>query len=266
MAGNKAELGKTFLGELKSKLPDTLHSHVDTLLSSPEAQAALELAGSRVSPLDEERTQLQQLRTQLDTRETRLTDWHNRLEGWKDGKETEYTERERKLAEREAAGGNRSTQDPPPNPNPKPGDSSMTAAQIEELVGKILAPREAGYVQYVADATRFASFHLQNFKEPLDVAALVRHPQIGELGVKGVYELVHKDKIDAMTTAKAAADREALKQELRREIAGETPVDMPYPLGEGSPLDVLSMDPKQRPTGDPAAAARMYDQLVGGRT
>lgn len=141
----------------------------------------------------------------------------------------------------------------------------MTETQIAEIVGKILAPREAAYVTYVADATKFSIFHLQNFKETLDVNALVQHPRIGELGVKGVYELVHKDKIDAMTAATAKAAEEAIRADERQKIATSAPVDMPYPIGEGSPLDVLTMDPATRPKGDPAAAARMYDQLVSGR-
>lgn len=264
MAG-KAELGKTFLEEVLGKLPDALRSQASTILSSPEAQAALEHAGSRVSPIDEDRTRLNELRTTLETKEQRLTDWHTRLDGWKTTKETEFTTREEALRVRENGGGGNHAGDPPPTNNqPKPGDS-MTKQEVATLVGEILAPREAGYVQYVADAARFSTFHLQHFKETLDVAALVRHPQIGELGIKGVYELVHKDKIDAMNTAKVAADRESLKNELRKELVSEMPADIPYPIGEGSPLDVLSLDPAARPKGDPAAAARMYDQLVSGR-
>lgn len=259
MAG-KADLGKTFLEELKGKLPDALHAHVDSILSSPEAQAALDVVGSRVSPLDEERQRLHELQTTLSTKETRLNDWHQRLDGWRVKQETDYAAREEQLRAKEAGGGNTPPGDLPPKTTPT-GDS-MTKAEIEKMVGDYLAPREAGYVQYVADAARFSTFHLQHFKEPLDVTALVRHPQIGELGFQRVYELVHKDKIDAMNAAKVAADRDALKEELRKELLTERPVDMPYPVGDGSPLDALNLDPAKRPTGDPAAAARMYDSLV----
>jgi len=138
----------------------------------------------------------------------------------------------------------------------------MTKEEVQATVLEALGQREAGYIKYVADATRFAAFHLQNFKEPLDVLSLVRHEKIGELGVEGVYALVHKEKLDKLRTDAAAAERENLKNELRKELQTETPVDMPYPIGEGSPLDVLTMDQATRPKGDPATAARMYDDLV----
>lgn len=261
MAG-KAEIGKQFMEELLGKLPAAQQASVREVLSSPEAQAAYDYVGSRVSPLDEERTRLNELQTQLQTRESRLNDWHGRLETWKTTKETEYTERERKIAEREAGGGNGNQ--PPPKPGPTAEPSAMTKEDIEKTVGAVLAQREGGYIQYVADATRFASFHLQNFNEVLDVGLLVKHPKIGELGVQGVYELLNKERLDEMKTKAAAADREKLKQELRREILTEQPVDMPYPInGEGSPLDVLSLDADKRPKGDPVTATRMYEQLVG---
>jgi hypothetical protein len=262
MAG-KAELGKQFLDELKGKLPDSLRGNLDSILSSPEALAALEIVGSRVSPLDEERQRLQELATRLETTESRLTDWKGRLETWKTGKETELTEREHKLREREA---NRPTpNDPPADGGNRTDGANMTKEDVAKLVGEVLAPREAGYIAYVADAVRFSTFHQQHFKEILDVNTLVRHPQIGELGVKGVYELLHKDKLDKMNLDAEKAKEEAIRADERAKIRTEAPVDMPYPLGDGSPLDVLTMDPAQRPKGDPAAAARMYDQLVSGR-
>jgi len=142
----------------------------------------------------------------------------------------------------------------------------MTKEDVAKIVAETLAPREGAYVQYVSDAVQFADFHRQNFKETLNVNDLVRHPQIGELGVRGVYELVHKDKLEKMRADAVTAREEEIRADERRKIASTGPVDMPYPMGgEGSPLDALSLDPAARPKGDPAAAARMYDQLVSGR-
>ena len=140
----------------------------------------------------------------------------------------------------------------------------MTKEQIEQTVVNTLQAREPAFIQYVADATKFASFHLQQFHETLDVLSLVRHPKIGEIGLAGVYELVHKDKLDDMKAKAAAADREKLKEEVRKEILASQPVNMPYPItSEGSPLDALALDADKRPKGDPVAATRMYEQLVG---
>lgn len=257
MAGNNAELGKTFLEELKGKLPDSLKGNLDAVLSSPEAQAALETVGSRVSPLDEERQRLNSLKTQLDGTSVKLTTWRGNLDTWAKTKEDEFTERERKIAEREA--GRVTAGDPPPA---GAGDG-VTKENLAKTIGEFVAPREAAFVQYVADATNFSTFHLKHFNEPLDVATIVRHPDIGTLGFRGVYETLHKEKLDKMQADAKAAERLAIKDEVRKELIGERPVDMPYPIAEGSPLDALTLAADKRPSGDPAAAARMYEQLVG---
>lgn len=257
MAGNHAELGKSFLTEVFGKLPDALRANAEQLLSSPEAQAALETVGSRVSPLDEERQRLTSLKTQLDGTSQKLTAWRGNLETWARTKEDEFTERERKLAERR-------TTEPAPEGDPPPnaaGDS-VTKENLAKTIGEFVAPREAAFVQYVADATNFSTFHLKHFNEPLDVATIVRHPEIGNLGFRGVYEQLHKEKLDKMQSDAKAAERAAIKDEVRKELIGERPVDMPYPIAEGSPLDALALATDKRPSGDPAAAARMYEQLV----
>lgn len=258
-------LGKAFLEELAGKLPADLQGRITDVLSSPEAKAALEHVGSRVSPIDEERQRLHALKNTLDTREQNLTRWHGELKGWATTKETEYTDRERKIAEREAGGGgggnNGNNGQPPVRPEGTPG--SMTKDEVVKTVGEVLRPLEGGVLQYVGDATNFSAFHLKHFNEPLDVHQITRHEKIGELGFRGVYELLHKEKLDKMTADAKAAERAALKEELRKEIIGERPTEMPYPVGEGSPLDALSLDPAARPKGDPVAAARMYEGLVG---
>lgn len=263
MAGN-AELGKTFLEEVFGKLPDALRGKASELLSSPEMQAAYESVGSRVSPLDGERQRLTALKNQLDTREQKLNDWHGRLDGWSRDKGTEFAERERKLAEREA-NPNPNPQNPPGQNTGTPSGGTMTAEELNKTLNDFVAPREAAVVQYVADATNFSAFHLKHFNETLDVGEIVKHPDIGKIGFKGVYEQLHKAKLDDMQAKAKEAERAALKDELRKELLGEKPVDMPYPIGEGSPLDVLALDPAKRPTGDPVAAARMYESLVAVR-
>lgn len=253
MAGN-ADLGKTFLTEVFGKLPDALRANAEALLSSPEAQAALETVGSRVSPLDEERQRLNSLKTQLDGTSAKLTAWRGNLETWAKGKEDEFTEREKKITERGPGGA-------PAGDLPPAGDG-VTKESLGKTISEFVAPREAAFVQYVADATNFSTFHLKHFNEPLDVSAIVRHPEIGNLGFRGVYEQLHKEKLDKMQSDAKLAERAAIKDEVRKELIGERPVDMPYPIAEGSPLDALAVPADKRPSGDPAAAARMYEQLV----
>lgn len=258
----KAELGKQFLDELVGKLPAGSQDALRTALSSPEATAALELAGSRLSPLDEERQRLDEQRRQLDDRGKKLDDWHNRLGKWKTDTEASFVERDKKLSEREAGGGgggNPPSNQPPANNNAGAG---VTKEDIAKVVEDLILPREAGYVTYVADATRLAVTHLQQFKETLDVAGIVKHPKIAELGFEGVYNLVHKEKLDKLAVEREKAREDAIRADERAKIAAAAPVDMPYPIGEGSPLDALALDPAKRPTGDPAAAAREYERLV----
>lgn len=266
---NNAELGKTFLEQVFGKLPEGAQAKARELLSSPEMQAAYETVGSRVSPLDEERRRLETLQNQLNTREQKLNDWHGRLDGWAKDKETQYAERERKLNEREA--------NPNPNANAAPNGTTppgnqpggtMTRDDIANVVSEIVAPREGAFVQYVADATNFSAFHLKNFNETLDVAAIVKHPDIGKIGFRGVYEQLHKEKLDQMHAAADKAKEDAIRADERAKVlAGAHTTELPYPVGEGSPLDALNLEPGKRPTGDPVAATRMYEQLVasGGR-
>lgn len=263
MAGN-AELGKQFLEDVFGQLPESLRGRASELLSSPEAQAALERVGSRVSPLDDERQQLTVLKTQLDTRDQQLTEWHGKLNGWATSREKEFAERDKALKAREA---NPNPQNPQhraheEQPPTRGTETTMTKEEIAKHVADFVAPREGAFVDYVAKATNYSAFHLKNFNEPLDVDAIVRHPDIAKLGFQGVYEHLHQDKLADMKQKAKVAEREALKDELRKELQQQTPVDMPYPLGEGSPLDALLMDTDKRPKGDPVAAARMYESLV----
>lgn len=140
----------------------------------------------------------------------------------------------------------------------------MTREQLSKTISDFVAPREAAFVQYVADATNFSAFHLKHFHEALDVAAIVSHPEIGQRGFRGVYELLNKEKLDKLQADAKAAERAALKDEVRKEILGEQRPDMPYPIADGSPLDALALTADKRPSGDPAAAARLYEQLVAG--
>lgn len=254
----KAELGKSFLDELVGKLPADKQDSVRTILSSPEAAAALEHAGSRLSPLEGERARLEQQQTQLANQEARLTRWHEDLATWKKNTEADFVDRDKKLTEREAGGG----RTPPAAPEPG-APKGVTPEEISDAIGKVLAQREPAYVKYVADVSRIGAQHQLQFKEVLDVDALIRHPKIGELGFEGVYREVHAEKLQKLEADRKVAEREQIRAEERAKILAEAPVDMPYPIAsEGSPLDVLSLDPTKRPAGDPASAAREYERLV----
>ena len=250
------ELGQQFLEELLSKLPETARAAVRDTLTSADATAALEFAGSRLQ-LVNEATERQ---TALEQKEARLSAWHGKLDAWRKDKEAEFTRKEAELGRTRLAG------DPPADPNAG-GGGNVTAEQIAEITEKILATREPAYVTYVAEATELGASHLQNFRTPLNVIELIQHPQVRDLGLKGVYELVHKDALTKLRADTDAAARTKLEQEIREKVTQElrdqqAGTVLPYPIGEGSPLDFLGLPTDQRPKGDPAAAARAYETLV----
>jgi hypothetical protein len=251
------ELGERFVQELLSKLPEAARAGALTALTSPDATAALEFAGSRMQLVND----AAERQAALEQKETRLTAWHGQLDTWRRNKEAEFTQREAELGTRKPTdGGNQ----PPAGGAP---EGTMTAEQIADITEKVLAAREPAYVAYVAEATQLGAFHLRNFNQELDVMSLIQHPKVRELGLKGVYELVHQEQLTKLKADQAAAERNKLETEIRTKVEQEfrdkaAGTELPYPLGEGSPLDFLSMPADKRPTGDPAAAARAYEQLV----
>jgi hypothetical protein len=228
-----------------------------------------------VSYLGARSAQLQDLTrrsTELDTERARLNRWKGDLETWVRDTEADFAERERKL-------GHGGDDDPPPGGKPpKPGDANpptpngnggITREDVQALLGDSLRRVEQPFIQYVADAATYATRHLKDFGEGLDVGAIVSHPKIADLGFSGVYNLVHQDKIEAKAKKEAEAVREAIRKEEREKLLKEmTPVgggpEPPYPIG--SPLDVLRETPEARNArGDTVSrAVAAYHQLTHG--
>jgi hypothetical protein len=258
-------LGKSFLEEVASKLPESQRAAFTSVLASAEAQAALDLAGSRVAPIDTARQELDQRLNVLNTKEAKLKEWHQSLGSWVTERESTYAERERKLAEREATPPSSTTPHAPPQPGTG-GASGVTAEVVADTVQKIVGDRERSYVDVIAETNRLSMFHLKHTGEVLDTHALMKDPEVSALGLEGVYRKLHKPVLDAITKKADDAVRETIRQEEREKLRAEQPADLPYPVGEGgSPLDHLSRPAAERPKGDVLAATRMYEELVGGR-
>ena len=125
----------------------------------------------------------------------------------------------------------------------------------EEQLNERLAAERAAFLGYDRDKNLLLREHFSRFNEVPDLDALIQHPQIANLGLKGVYELVHKDRL-----AKHQADQQAAYDKKIADAAvaqyQQTQAQMPYPsptgAGSGSPLDALK----------PAAGSALVDDAV----
>ena len=128
-----------------------------------------------------------------------------------------------------------------------------------------IAQVRAGFLGYQRDQNLITREHFNRFKEIVDVEPLLRHPQIATLGLVGVYELVHKDRLDKWKTDTAAAEKQKIADEAVRTYQASQ-ASMPYPsptgVGSGSPLDGLTVG-KQDSVVD--AATQEYQRLIRER-
>lgn len=245
---------------------------INTLITIEPAAGAFGdgvLAQSELSrKLDDLRTQQQALetqRTQLQAEDERLQTWHTQLTDWKAANDEALA-----WAKAHRTGnGNGGT--------PKAGDKGAaptTGITAEQLTETLQAER-AGYLGYERDRSKITREHFAKFNEIVDVEPLLTHPRIAELGLIGVYQLIHKDRLEKYDTDKRAADEERIRADERTKVLAQQ-AQMPYPTptgaGSGSPLDALQ--PSKADSVVDAATAH-YQRLqqeraaregTGGRT
>lgn len=218
------ERGQDFLRGIAAKVTDpAVKTALEGLASHPDV---LQELGAGALRQDEFSSQMDRLRTEeqaLQTWRSDLTTWH-------------ATEKAKLDADR-AAIGTKPT-DPPPPATPPHADLDGLKSTVQQLANA--APL------VMADMTAVGLEHFQRFNEPLDLQALIRHPKAGELGVRGVYELLHADRLKAYHDARVAAETNKLRETIRAEEVAklrQQNTTLPYPVGgEGdivSPLDAL---------------------------
>lgn len=246
-------------------------------LSDPDARARAEAAiavlkgvapvaqafGDGIAGQSEIDRQLQTLRTQtdelaarqteIDDRDARLQTWHSELSGWYADNKAVVEE-----AKRLKAGGQ-------PNGGAKPLATPASTGLTEEQYNEKIAVERAGFLGYQRDQNLITREHFERFKEIVDVEPLLKHPQIAQIGLIGVYELVHKERLDKWKTDTVAADRKSIADAAVREYQA-TQAQMPYPTptgaGSGSPLDGLTGGVKDSVAD---AAAVHYARLIAER-
>jgi hypothetical protein len=259
MAAKGLDLGKAFFQGVIAKITD------------PEAKAAAEKLlgnelvlteiGSGVAGQSEIDRQLQAAQTRqeeldalnarLDEREAGLTQWHGRLDTW-------YTTNKDAI-ERGKAGGDG-------NGGPKPKKVEPPVGMItEEQLNERLVAERAAFLGYDRDRGQILASHFEKFKEVLNLEPLLKHPKVGDIGLLGVYDLVHKERLEQHAAAEAKKAEDAIRLDERQKTQAQM-ATMPYPSvtgsGSGSPLDALAVG---KPDALTDQAAAHYNRLQAER-
>lgn len=127
-----------------------------------------------------------------------------------------------------------------------------------------LDSRERLVVPLTAMITSLAIRHLHEFGEPLDMTPLLKDPNVGTLGLQGVYDAKYAARY-AEKASKADATRiaglveEGIRERMKTLHNPNAPSSTPPP---GSPLDALK--PVDAPGTDGQALADQYLQIVAG--
>lgn len=205
---------------------------------------------------DELRTQGEQLtarQQEQDQRDQALQQWHTDLTGW-------YTEN-KDLVET----GRKFKKNGSPSPTPTPTPTPLPAGLTEEQYNERMAGERAAFLGFSRDQNVITREHFQRFGEIVDLEPLLRHAQIAQVGLMGVYELVHKDRLDKWKTEQQTKHDKEIGDAAVRKFQ-ESQAQLPYPtptgVGSGSPLDALEAKSSQ-PVVDAAVAE--YNRLVAAR-
>lgn len=258
--GKGIDTGTAFFKGLLSKITDPEQkAAAEKLLTNPALMTEI---GNGVEGQAEIDRTLQKLRTdgealearqtEIDQREGGLTEWHERLAKWhKDNK-----------AAIEA--GALVLKGEKPNPNPTPNLEKPVGMTLEQFEEHMRGER-ASFLGYSRDQQSITRDHFDKFKEIVDLDPLLKHPRIAEVGLMGVYELVHKDRLEKHKTDAAKTAEETIRADERRKVL-EGQAQMPYPpptgAGSGSPLDALTPAVKDNVVD---AATAHYNRLQAER-
>jgi hypothetical protein len=270
----KGDRAKTFIQQVLGKITDPgLRTQAEAVFANPVVVADLDDGVAGQSEIDRQLHDLKvktdaatQLKTDLDTREADLQKWHDGLTKWRGDNEDLV-----KLGV-EAKKANWKPGDPPPQTGGRGnGDPNTLPAGVvtEETLRATLGGFESSVLGFAADQNLLMRQHYDHFKEILDVTPLIKHPQIKDLGLVGVYNLVHKAALDAKAKETQDAHDKKIADEAVAKFRAEQSTQLPYPLasgpGSGSPLDGLNAKVDAAAGSLVDRAALEYQRLQQGR-
>lgn len=229
--GKGLDTGKTFLQGVRSKITDPEQlAAFDKVFTN---ETVLTEIGNGVEGQAEIDRQLQGLRTQqqtLEEEQAALTTVHQNQTAW-------WNQNKDALAEYKVlkAGGTVT----PKVVTPPAAPAGLTQEQLNEA----LATERAAYLGYDRDRQRITREHFTRFNEVVDIEPLLHDPDIARLGLVGVYEKVHKPRLEKWSADQATAAEEKIRLDERQKIQAAN-ANLPYPVptgvGSGSPLDALT--------------------------
>jgi len=262
--GKGLDTGKSFWQGVLGKITDPeQRAAAEKLLANPDVMT---LVGNGVEGQAEIDRRLQDLTTrtatltdqqrELEERETALETWHGQLTSWRQAN-TELLE----LGKRAKAGGTPPVT-PPATPVVPPASGSIT----EDKLNEALRNQASQFLGYDRDRGQIQREHFSKFKEIVDLDPLLNHPKIAELGLLGVYQLVHKDALAKFADDQKKAEEERIRADERAKVSASMST-MPYPpltgVNAGSPLDALKPNEGAGPLVEQATAE--YNRLVAAR-
>jgi len=264
--GKGIDTGTAFFKGLLGKITDPEQkAAAEKLLTNPalmteigngvEGQAEID---RQLAKLRTDGEALETRQTEIDQREGGLTEWHGNLAKWHTQNKAAIEVGARVLKGEKVDPAN---PNPNPNPTPNPASGGMTTEQFEEH----MRGERASFLGYSRDQQAITRNHFTLFNEIVDLEPLLRHPKIAEVGLTGVYELVHKERLDKHRADATAAHDKQVADEAVRKYA-ESQAQMPYPpptgAGSGSPLDALTPAVKDNVVD---AATAHYNRLQAER-
>lgn len=263
-----ATAGSAFLTGVLAKLPPEDRVKGEAALETLRALGGgtvVAAVGDGVLAQEEFSRQADQLRTQketldaqqadLDSREAGLTDWKDQLTDWHTRNKAAIQE-----AHRLKAGGA-----PTPGADPVKKVDPPVGVLTEEQYQERQAQEHASILGFARDQNVIQRQHFAKFGEIVDLEPLIRHPQVATLGLLGVYDLVHKDRLAAHTEKTAKDAEEKIRADERQKVQAanaQMPYLTPTGVGSGSPLDALKPAGNQ-PVVD--AAVLEYNRIIAER-
>lgn len=250
--GKGLDTGKAFFQGILSKITDPEQkAAAEKLLTSElvltaigngvEGQAEID---SQLRAAKTRQEELDKLTEEIDSRKAGLESWHGELQTW-------YQTNKDALEAAKRGG----------KPNGKVEEPVVVKpAGLEQLDERLVGER-AAFLGFQRDQNLITREHFAKFNEIPDLEPLLKHPQIAHVGLLGVYELVHKDRLAVHATDAAKKAEEVIRLDERQKVQAAQ-AQMPYPVptgsGSGSPLDGLATGAKDSVAD---AAVAHYNRL-----
>jgi hypothetical protein len=265
-----ADSGKTFLQTVLSKITDPgLKAQAEAVFANAAVQVEI---GNGVEGQSEIDRQLQDLRTQtqgldtrkteLDQREARLQTWHGELTDWR-AQNLELV----KVGSAATKAGWKPGDPPAGDPGADPAKGKLPPGVVtQEQHDEYVRNTEQAFLGFQAEQNTLMRDHFTKFGEILDLTPLLRHQQVRELGLRGVYSLIHKDALVAKEAEAAKTAEEKIRADERAKVLAAQATQLPYPLtgvgADSSPLAAVGKTPAGALVD---AATEHYNRLQAGR-